>query len=201
MGILANLRHAYVLWRNDSWEANSKKAATKPRKKELFHISGWGPSRAASALVAAPYRGPLYPAPSYERYNPRKGHATSNAMATSWCNKAREAWSQNRLERAEQAYEDAIKICPGNPEFLFEESQLLWSQARLHEARKCLERALDIDPRFGSARASYLRVCVATGDRSHLASDFSKLNRDVYDLGILHAVGDEVRPALGVSNV
>jgi tetratricopeptide (TPR) repeat protein len=200
MGILANIRRGYYDWRYDVREAKRIKAATKPANGELFNISGYGPRKPADALVAAPYKGPMYPAPSYDKYSPAKPQPYATKTAMSWCNRARQAWSEKNLTVAEEAYESALRLCPDNPDFLFEEAQLLWSQQRLQEARDRLKRALDIEPRFVSARASYLRICVILGDKSTLASDFSALCRFGDDLGLEHLVGDEVRPALGISN-
>src|SRR6185437_4324478 len=146
------LRLSYCNWRYNIREAKRVKGATKPAKGELFNISGYGPSKPANTLVAAPYHGPLYPAPSYEKYNPHKSRSHATDVGMTWCNTARREWSEKRLQNAEQAYEKAIKACPANPDLLFEDAQLLWSEGRLQEARNCLERALEIDPHFASAR-------------------------------------------------
>lgn len=105
-----------------------------------------------------------YPAPNYAAFSKNKDRPGYTAAGKEMCNLGRSHWARNDMNKAEAYYSRAIEACPANPEFLFEQAQLVWSQGKLDEARQLLAKALDIKPDFISARVSYFRICMLQND-------------------------------------
>lgn len=142
---------------------------------ELFQKDGWGPARPSTHPHH--YRGPMYPAPMHPA-------EASTKPAVSICNAAREAWSRKDFVAAEKAYRAAIDMAPDNPDFPFELAQLFWSELRLQDAENTLESALKVNPNYGPALLSLVRLQVAQGHRQKAILALGRLGAKGSDAGL-----------------
>lgn len=192
MNIFRSVYGFFYVRHADHKRERSRNAAMTTPKDCLFNPSGWGPE-VAKKQIAKPYVGPLYPAPEYHKYSPKKNFHKVKPAAIKLCNEARAAWSEKNLKAAERAYRQASEVCPRVPDFLFEEAHLLWSQGRLDEAQTRLDEALERDPAFGSAHASRLLVQTERHNFPEICADYARFAACTNDIGQEGVIGGRVR--------
>lgn len=185
-----DLRMKYQHYKYQCKKNRLVKMATTTPKSHLFNPTGWGVVDATD-LRARPYRGPLYPAPL--------NHVSKFRLepVSHLCNAARQQWSAANFEKAEETYNEAIAQCPENPDFYFEQGQLLWSEGRLCEAKRLFEEALKLKPDFVAAHTSRFRICVAQHDNNAIFGGWWEFTRHHPEQGVELAFHYKVLPRNG----